>query len=110
MNHDLEQDLDRLFERARGAFPEVDASRNFMPELWSRIEQRRPAPWLAWVPAWSARVVAGAAVASLALLLSVFAAHQPASEDLFMKSYLESLTADSMDEHDQAMWNLAATR
>ena len=35
-----EQDLDRLFSRYRAACTDIDASQNFMPDLWARIEAR----------------------------------------------------------------------
>ncbi len=41
-NMDLEnRELDRLFAAYRTAIPDPDASINFMPELWRRIESRQ---------------------------------------------------------------------
>ena len=35
------RELDHLFERYRAALPDPDASVNFMPELWRKIEARQ---------------------------------------------------------------------
>ena len=35
------QELDHLFQRYRAALPDPEASANFMPELWRRIEARQ---------------------------------------------------------------------
>jgi hypothetical protein len=39
MDHD--QELDDLFNRYRAALPDPEASPNFMPELWRKIEARQ---------------------------------------------------------------------
>ena len=39
MDHD--QELDDLFNRYRAALPDPEASANFMPELWRKIEARQ---------------------------------------------------------------------
>lgn len=38
---DHEQELDDLFNRYRAALPDPEASVNFMPELWRKIEARQ---------------------------------------------------------------------
>ena len=38
---DQNQELDHLFERYRAALPDPEASVNFMPELWRKIEARQ---------------------------------------------------------------------
>jgi hypothetical protein len=38
---DQDKELDHLFERYRAALPDPEASVNFMPELWRRIEARQ---------------------------------------------------------------------
>ncbi len=40
MDHGHEE-LDHLFERYRAALPDPEASVNFMPELWRKIEARQ---------------------------------------------------------------------
>ena len=35
------QELDQLFQRYRAALPDPEASVNFMPELWRKIEARQ---------------------------------------------------------------------
>jgi hypothetical protein len=39
MDHD--QELDQLFARYRASLPDPEASANFMPELWRKIEARQ---------------------------------------------------------------------
>ena len=42
MNNDrFPPEMDALFASYRNSFAELDASRNFMPGLWSKIEQRQ---------------------------------------------------------------------
>jgi len=38
---DQEKELDHLFQRYRAGLPDPDASVNFMPELWRKIEARQ---------------------------------------------------------------------
>ncbi len=38
---DQNQELDHLFERYRAALPDPEASVNFVPELWRKIEARQ---------------------------------------------------------------------
>jgi hypothetical protein len=38
---DQNQELDRLFSGYRAAMPDPEASANFMPELWRKIEARQ---------------------------------------------------------------------
>jgi hypothetical protein len=38
---DQDKELDQLFERYRAALPDPDASVNFMPELWRKVEARQ---------------------------------------------------------------------
>ena len=40
---DMSNKLDALFSEYRTAFPEVEGSTNFMPNLWQKIEARRVA-------------------------------------------------------------------
>jgi hypothetical protein len=41
MNVDRNKELDHLFEQYRATLPDLEASVNFMPELWRRIEVRQ---------------------------------------------------------------------
>jgi len=38
---DQDKELDQLFDRYRAALPDPDASVNFMPELWRKVEARQ---------------------------------------------------------------------
>jgi hypothetical protein len=40
---DMSNKLDALFREYRSAFPDVEGSTNFMPNLWQKIEARRVA-------------------------------------------------------------------
>ena len=109
MAEQREQELDQLFAAAQRAFPaEIEPSPEFLSGVWARIEAARPTNWLALVERWSPRVaIAGLAAAALmtsALWLPSSARRQATVLD---KSYIETLTVDSLDEHDGAMWLLA---
>jgi hypothetical protein len=61
------QELDGMFEQYRRAVPDPDASANFMPELWSKIEARQS--FLLRVKKLTQIFVAGAA--AICLLLGI---------------------------------------
>jgi hypothetical protein len=41
VSHDQDQELDRLFQQYRASLPDPEASANFMPALWRKIEARQ---------------------------------------------------------------------
>ena len=43
-----DRELQQLFERYRAACPEPEASADFMPQVWSRIESRRTFSFTFW--------------------------------------------------------------
>jgi len=84
-----EERLDALFRAYREACPDRDASPNFMPNLWQRIESRQTF-------AFSFRRMAGAfvtAALALSVALGVYLA-VPHSQPNSPQSYIEAL-ADS---------------
>ena len=84
-----EERLDALFRAYREACPDPDASPNFMPMLWQRIEARQTF-------AFSFRRMAGAfvtAALALSVALGVYMA-VPHSQTYAGQSYIEAL-ADS---------------
>lgn len=86
---DVDKKLDGLFAAYREAVPDRDASANFMPELWGRIDSRRRAALS--FRRLSRIFVTSAAVASFALGVLVIA---PRSEDpiAYQSTYIDTLT------------------
>jgi len=107
-----EQELNELFARARAAYPdEIEPSPEFLAGVWARIEAVRPTDWLAVIERWSPRIafagIAAAALMTAAVWIPEQAERHAAAVE---SSYLEALAADSMDEHDGAMWVLAGLK
>ncbi len=101
-------ELDELFAEARGAYPEVEASPNFLAEVWRKIEERRAPSWLAWLGDWSPRLALAGSLAAAVLTVTAAMNHQAnRSQELIESTYVEALTLDSLDEHDTAQWILA---
>ena len=106
-----EERLDRLFAAYRQTFGEIEVSANFMPNLWAKIEQSRPVGWLGLIRAWSPRLAAAGAAAAILLSVSLRVQQQARPERaLLQNTYVDALTLDSMDEHDNALWTLAGHR
>lgn len=110
MEPNLEQDLDRMFAAAREHEPQVDPSPEFMALLWRKIEENRPQSWLNLIKQWSPRLAAVAAAAAITLTLAMNFTDSAMSDEMLESTYVDVLTADSMDEHDQALWTLAGNR
>lgn len=91
MNSD--QQLDELFQAYRQACPEVDASANFMPNLWARIDARRKADL--WMWRWANAFTSMAAV--VVLLLGVLLYEHP--QPLPQRAYIEKLTDEISEDH-----------
>lgn len=91
-----EQDpLAPLFDRYRNACTAVDASADFMPQLWNRIDSRRSLSWK--VRVYARGIVTAAATVCLAIAafqLSPFGA----AGSLFDRTYLEALEEDHAPE------------
>jgi hypothetical protein len=86
-----EERLDALFRAYREACPDRDASPNFMPNLWQRIESRQ-------TYAFSFRRMAGAfvtAALALSVALGVYmAVPHSHNQSLGPQSYIEALSEE----------------
>lgn len=108
MNRKTEQELDKLFAESRTAFPELDASPNFLPEIWAKIEERRTPSWLTFLDNWSPRLALAASLAAAVLTTTAAINHQEARNiQLLESSYIDALTVSSLDEQDGSQWILA---
>lgn len=91
MSNDDEK-LDELFGSYRAACPEPDASPNFMPELWARIDGRRG---FLFAFGHFARTAAAAAAAFCLILLLLNFSKSPAH--MVAPTYADALAADSQE-------------
>jgi len=88
------ENLDALFRAYRDACPDPEASANFMPNLWARIDSRQTAMFS------FSRMVSGFVTAALALTiaLGVYMAVPHSQAAPGSQSYLEALAdANSVD-------------
>ncbi|MCZ2073840.1 MAG: hypothetical protein LC130_02410 [Bryobacterales bacterium] len=82
------KDLDALLHAYAASIPEVDASPEFMPRLWDRIDKRRNSAFRL------AKAFATAAVA-LCILLCVMLVYPDSSQSAFYSSsYVDVLAQD----------------
>jgi UDP-N-acetyl-D-mannosaminuronic acid transferase (WecB/TagA/CpsF family) len=87
--------LDALFRAYRDACPDRDASPNFMPELWRRIEERQRSVF--FLGRWARALVTAAAVLSLGMAAYLYIPHGPNSM-FSVESYVEALAAGHAQE------------
>jgi hypothetical protein len=81
--------LDVLFRAYRAAFPDLDASANFMPDMWARIEAREvSANWFGRM----AKALVAAALAASVILGMMSSRHQ--SNAFFNATFVQALRAD----------------
>ncbi len=90
---DNEQKLDRLFSAYRAACPEREASVNFMPNLWAKIDARRRSEAGIW--RWANAVASVAAVVVMALGVMVYQHPNPMPQ----RAYIEKLTDEISEDH-----------
>lgn len=91
-----DEQLDALFRAYREACPDPEASANFMPTLWARIESRQRFQFS------FSRMVSGfvTAAAALTLALGLYMSMPHSTQTLSSQSYLEALAdanANSVD-------------
>jgi hypothetical protein len=87
---DENTELDTLLRAYRDACPDPDASANFMPELWRRIEERQRTVF--FMGRWARNLVTAAAVLSLGMAAYLYIPRGHSS--LFsVESYVEALAA-----------------
>jgi|SRR5271157_316026 len=87
MRGNAEERLDALFRAYREAFPDPEASPNFMPQLWQRIEARQTFSF-------SLRRMAGGfvtAALALSVALGVYMAIPRNNQTYSPQSYIEAL-------------------
>lgn len=90
----LEQQFDQLMERYRAASPDPEASPNFMPTLWQKIDARQN--YLLEWKRWTQGFLAGAVAASLLfIVLQVLPKSEPS---FYTATYLETLAEDQAPE------------
>ncbi len=90
---DDDRGLNELFGEYRAACPDVDASANFMPRVWQRIESRRGF-WFAFQGLGRAAMAASTAVCVLLLILNFIAMPQAH----LAPTYADALAADHSAE------------
>jgi hypothetical protein len=103
MNQDRDRQLDALFAEYREAFPDPEASADFMPELWQKIEARRVET--TWVFRRLAQVCVLATVA-LTLLISTImkpSTDNSNSEVFYSGSYVDIIAADHAEDYSQVL-------
>lgn len=92
----LDRELDGLLASYRDACPAPDATPEFMPKLWARIDARQSS--FGFLKRWTEGFVAAAAAACLmAVLLQV--APDDSKSAVYQSTYLEALTQDTPTEN-----------
>jgi len=111
MQEERNRELDEVFAAYREATPAPEPAPDFLAQVWRRIELQRPAPWLDLIRLWSPRLAMTGALAAAVLTYSTSASKREARvEAVAEQAYVEALTADTLDEHDEALWTIAGNR
>lgn len=84
-------ELEDLFASYRRAVPEVDASANFMPGLWAKVEQRQRVTYSI------GRLASGfvTAAAAICLILSAVLSSPSQVPTLYSSTYVDILADDT---------------
>ncbi len=92
--------LERFWAAYRQATPEPEASPNFMPELWARIEAERSVGWIAPFEWLAARLVPVAAALTLAMGVLVWNSNGSSLHfgNSTSVSYVDVLASDLLEE------------
>lgn len=90
-NHD--QQLDELLRNYRAACPDTDASANFMPGVWARIEARKKSEL--WLVRWVNSFATAAAVVVMVLGIMLYRNPNP----LPQRAYIEKLTDEISEDY-----------
>ena len=88
--------LDALFRAYREACPAPEASADFMPVLWRRIEERERSQF--FLVHWARALATAAAAASLAMAAYLYLPH--GQTGLSVESYVEALASNHADTPD----------
>jgi hypothetical protein len=91
MMNNEESALDNLFQEYRAACPDVEASAQFMPALWEKIEARHSFWWV--FQGFARTAMAGCAALALLMLALNFISPQQV-----LPSYTDALVADHSAE------------
>ncbi|MFL6352046.1 MAG: hypothetical protein ACJ74Z_09375 [Bryobacteraceae bacterium] len=83
-----DRELDNLFQNYRASCPDIEASANFMPQLWERIENRRGF-WFAFQSLARTAMATSTALCLLLLILNFLQGPQN------LPTYADALAADS---------------
>jgi hypothetical protein len=84
--------LDALLSAYRAACPNPDASANFMPEMWARIEARENS--VKWIGRIAKALIATAVTASVILGMISSGNQSSGSNTFFDATFVQALTAD----------------
>ena len=109
---DREEFLSRLFATYKQLLGDFEPTPAFIPMVWRRIEVRRDERdgWANYLVVWSRRLALTSIAAALLLTASLWL---PSGSDresaLINTTYVDVLTASSMDEQDGTLWALATT-
>jgi hypothetical protein len=87
------RELDGIWEAYRQATPEPEASVNFMPELWARIEAERSVGWVRPLERLATRLLPVAAALTMVMAALVWTA---SNSGYF--SYADFLATDLLEE------------
>ena len=109
MKDEREAWLDRLFAACRGAFSDPDASPEFIPSIWARIDVERQLGWVWPMRQWATRVVGAAVIATFILAAVLSLPNGSPSVDVREGSYVDTLTEDSFDEGEALVVLIAET-
>ena len=89
--NDKNDPLDRLWAEYRRAWPDAEPSASFMPQLWQRIESRRPSMSSAWFRLWAE--VWLAATLALAIVMGAILIPRWQNPPAYQASYVDVLVA-----------------
>ena len=93
--------LDALFAEYRESVSDPEASADFMPKLWQKIEARRAEN--TWIFRRLAQVCVGATVALTLLLSMVLAPTSDGSEVFYSGTYVDVIAADHAEDYSQVL-------
>lgn len=99
MNQD--ERLDALFAEYREAMPDPEASADFLPKLWQRIEARRVENL--WIFRRLAQACVAATVALALLLSTVLMPSTDTSEIFYSGTYVDYLAADHAEDYSRVL-------
>lgn len=88
-----DEQLDKLLRQYRAACPETEASANFMPAVWARIDARKKSE--RWLVRWVNSFATAAALIVMGLGFLLYQNPQPIPQ----RAYIEKLTDEISEDH-----------